>query len=275
MRRLLHPKSLAGNAALARPASTTGQLRDPGVIGPVNASLERRPRSSGAAVARGEPIPLRRVDRPEARAARLLIKNRHAPVLRRQHRIGADGVLDRGSRIAAVEARAGDRAGCRRPRQPTRRRDFVGHARRRAGDRGSGRARRLGARRSDWRRGFRGGPCLLAAYARSRFRLGDGDRPARLDGLCSWRRRPPSRRWRRFGRGRRGLRRALRGRGRRIDPAPSALGKRHGTGAKEKRGGNRDRERLALKGEHRQASDDSENRERRMEFQRGGRFACR
>jgi hypothetical protein len=81
------------------------QLCNARVVEAVDAAPERRTRSSGASVPRSEPSPLRRIDRPETRAASPLVQSRHGSVFRCEQRVGADCALDRRARVATSERR--------------------------------------------------------------------------------------------------------------------------------------------------------------------------
>src|SRR5215218_3567521 len=88
------------------------QFADAGVIGLADAGLDRaraqRPRA-GAIVASCEPAPLRSPDRTGAVGIAhegALVEKRHLAVPRRKRRRGANGLLDRGPRPAAIKARA-------------------------------------------------------------------------------------------------------------------------------------------------------------------------
>ena len=87
-----------------RPASPA-ELSDARVVGLVNAGMQRRSGNTSAGVASGEPSTLRRLDRPEPRASRAFIEPCHPPIFSGQCRVAADGLLNRGPRVTAIEAR--------------------------------------------------------------------------------------------------------------------------------------------------------------------------
>ena len=64
------------------------------VVGAVETALEGFVVHPAATISGGDPAPLRGIDGSIAGAARPFIEKRHPTVLRRQHRIGADRVLD-------------------------------------------------------------------------------------------------------------------------------------------------------------------------------------
>ncbi|MDF3062839.1 MAG: hypothetical protein K0S06_2948 [Microvirga sp.] len=220
-------------------SSETRELGDPRIVGAMDAGVERSARRPGTAIARGEPTPLRWIDRPEARSSCPLIEKRHAPVLGGKEGIGADRLLDCGSGIAAVEARMGDPAGRRRTRQAAPRCDLFDIPKRRLGRDGARPHRQLRTRCPGGSRGLGGGFCLFAALRRG-FRLGLSDGASGFRRRGFWEsgasrrsrgglRRGPSdvravRHWR-----------ALRIGRRRIDPLRGALRERRRGGSQEER----------------------------------------
>src|SRR3954465_3201519 len=78
-------------------AGASFELRDPRVVGVVDAAENPRP-GAAAGVAGGKPAPLRHADPGVERAAGALVERRHAPVLGREARIGADRPLDGAAR---------------------------------------------------------------------------------------------------------------------------------------------------------------------------------
>jgi hypothetical protein len=83
----------------------SAELRDARVVGFVNAGMQRRSGNPSAGVTDGQPRVLGWLHRPESRASRAFIEPCHAPIFGRQCRVAANGLLNRGPRVTAIEAR--------------------------------------------------------------------------------------------------------------------------------------------------------------------------
>ena len=85
---------LSETVSVSNPAPdlSQGKLGHAVVVSAVETT--RQAAHPAAAIAGGEPAPLRPIDRSIARASNSLIEKRHTTILRCQHRIGADRALD-------------------------------------------------------------------------------------------------------------------------------------------------------------------------------------